>query len=199
MRIAVTLLLSLIVPLPLMGLTPLLYNNDYETNNNGNTQTIVVQGNLPTFEKEQWLLDIIWPVVDYEKRTSHFGYRYIPNCSLCSNYHQGLDFTPGEGRAIYNIMDGEIVDIGWDGSFGYRAVIRHIIHPNELEYTTIYAHMEPTAISKRLQEGDTVTKGDIIGIVGNTGVSTGPHLHFEVHRNEKVLDPLEFFNTHIVD
>lgn len=187
------------IPQVLMGLTPTLYNDNYETNNSENTQTIVGQGNSPTVKKEQWLLDIIWPVVDYQERTSHFGYRYIPNCPQCSTYHQGVDFAPGKGRAIYNIMDGEIVDIGWEGSYGYRAKITHTIHPNELEYTTIYAHMEPTAISERFQEGDTVTQGDIVGIVGNTGVSTGPHLHFEVHRNNKVLDPLEFFNKHIVD
>lgn len=197
MRIAVTLLLSLIVPLLLMGLTPSMYNDDYETNNNRNTQTIVVQGTAPTVEKENYRLDVEWPVVDYEQRTSHFGYRYIPNCAQCSRYHQGLDFTPGEGKAIYSIMDGEIVDAGWDGSFGYRVVIRHVIFKNELEYTTIYAHMQPSIVTKQLQSGNKIAKGEIIGLVGNTGVSTGPHLHFEIHKNEKVLDPIDFFDFHI--
>lgn len=192
------LLLSLLVPQAFMGITPLLNSEPYvESKNSVNNQTIIVQGDSPTVEREEWLLDVMWPVQEYWKRTSHFGYRYVPNCRFCSRYHQGLDFTPGEGRAIYNIMDGEVVDIGWDGGFGYRAVIRHTIHEDELEYTTIYAHMKPTDISERLQPGDIIPKGTIIGVVGNTGVSTGPHLHFEVHRNENVLDPLEFFSKHL--
>lgn len=199
MKYAILLLLSIMLPQTLMGLNTPAYNNDKYTNNNVTSQKILVQGNDISVNRENWLLDVTWPVIDYEKTTSGFGYRSITACSSCSTYHQGLDFVPGEGEYVYNIMNGEVVDIGWDGSFGYRAVIRHIIHPNELEYTTIYAHMEPTKISKNLQEGDTVKKGDTLGIVGNTGVSTGPHLHFEIHRNNKVLDPLKFFKKHLVD
>ena len=191
-------MLTLLIPPTFMGLISPSYGFNHSSNNSVDSQTIVVEDNTgPTIEREDWLLDVMWPVQEYWKRTSHFGYRYIPNCRACSTYHQGLDFTPGEGRAIYNIMDGEIVDVGWDGGFGYRAVIRHVIHEDELEYTTIYAHMQPTEISERLEPGDIVPKGTIIGVVGNTGVSTGPHLHFEVHRNENVLDPLVFFNKHL--
>jgi murein DD-endopeptidase MepM/ murein hydrolase activator NlpD len=199
MKTLVVIVLSFLIPPTFMGLGVSQYKFGDYTNNSANSQTIVVQGDPIPVKKQEWLFDIIWPVEDYQNRTSHFGYRYLANCSQCSTFHQGIDFTPGEGEEIYNIMDGEIVDIGWDGSFGYRAVIRHIIHPEELEYTTIYAHMTPTAASQKFQKGDIVPKGTLIGYVGNTGVSTGPHLHFEVHRNDTVLDPLEFFNKHIVN
>jgi len=197
-KVVAFMVLTLLIPPTFMGLISQGYAFGNHTNDSMNSRTIVIEDNLgPTVEKEEWLFDIMWPVADHQNRTSHFGYRYIPNCRSCSTYHQGVDFTPGEGRAIYNIMDGEIVDVGWDGGFGYRAVIRHVIHEDELEYTTIYAHMQPTAISERLEPGDIVPKGTMIGVVGNTGVSTGPHLHFEVHRNEIVLDPLEFFDKHL--
>lgn len=196
MRTAVTLLLSLVVPLPLMGLAPLMHSKPLDTKNTLDTQTIVVQGSAPAVEREDWRLDVEWPVVDYEQRTSHFGYRFLVNCPSCSTYHQGVDFTPGEGKAIYNIMDGEVVDAGWDGGFGYRVVMRHVIFEG-LEYNTIYAHMQDSFITKRLQPGMQLEKGEILGLVGNTGVSTGPHLHFEIHENDKVLDPIDFYDFHL--
>lgn len=196
MRIAVTLLLSLIAPLPFMGLTPLAYSEPLQTNYSSDVQTLVVQGSAPTVERIDWTLDIDWPVVDYQNRTSDFGYRFLSGCSQCSTYHQGVDFTPGSGKAIYNVMDGEVVDAGWDGGFGYRVVMRHVIF-EELEYTTIYAHMQDSFITKRLQPGMQLEKGEILGLVGNTGVSTGPHLHFEIHENGEVLDPLEFYDFHL--
>jgi len=191
-------MLTLLIPPTFMGLISPSYEFGHYTNNSLDSQTIVVKNNIgPTIEREDWLLDVQWPVIEYWKTTSKFGYRNIYDCPRCSTYHQGLDFAVGSGRAIYNIMDGEIVDVGWEGSYGYRAIIRHVIYEDELEYTTIYAHMQPTEISERLKPGDLIPKGTIIGVVGNTGVSTGPHLHFEVHRNENVLDPLVFFNKHL--
>lgn len=198
MKIVSTLLLALLVPQAFMGILTVPYDYGDYTNDSMDTQTIVVNTSVaPEIEKESWLLDIQWPVDDYTKTTSHYGYRWLSNCRACSTFHQGVDFVPGEGSNVYNIMDGEIVDVGWDGGYGYRVVIEHVIHPDELVYKTIYAHLQESLISSRYHAGDTVSKGDLIGIVGNTGVSTGPHLHFEVHRNERVLDPLAFFHKNI--
>lgn len=200
MKIATGLALSLLAPQALVGLMTTEYVFGNYANEPMNSQTITIgSGEAPKVEKENYLLDVDWPVQEYWKRTSLFGNRWIYNCRGCSTFHQGVDFVPGEGRAVYSIMDGEIVDVGWDGSYGYRVVIKHIIHQDELEYTSIYAHLQESFISSSYKAGDTVFKGDIIGSVGSTGLSTGPHLHFEIHRNSKVLDPMEFFDRNIVN
>jgi len=67
----------------------------------------------------------------------------------------------------------------------------------ELSYTTVYAHLQVSNTTNRLQLDNNIKKGDLIGYVGNTGLSTGPHLHFEVRKNDRFLDPAAFFAKHI--
>ena len=198
MKVAVTLLLSLVLPLPFMGLAKDPHSYAMISAENRDTQNIAITGPEITIERENFFYDVQYPVLDSDSITSDYGYRFLANCSTCSTYHQGVDFVPGHGTPVYAIMDGVVVDAGWDGSFGMRVVIRHKIFDG-LEYTTIYAHLQDSFITDRLRTGQEVSKGFMLGLVGNTGRSTGSHLHFEIHENQQVLDPLEFFDFHIKD
>ena len=132
---------------------------------------------------------IQWPFAVGVHIGDHFGYR---NCSGCSSDHGGQDFNPGLGAEIQAIADGTVaVSTDAGGSLGVVMMIDHIID-GEL-VTSVYAHMEYD--SRRFEVGDTVAVGDVIGTTGDTGMSTGPHLHFEIRLGgvdgEKV-DPLEW-------
>jgi murein DD-endopeptidase MepM/ murein hydrolase activator NlpD len=132
---------------------------------------------------------IQWPFAVGVHIGDRFGYR---DCYGCSSNHGGQDFNPGLGAEIQAIADG-IVSNSTDsgGSLGVVMMIDHMID-GEL-VTSVYAHMEYD--SRRFEEGDTVAVGDIIGTTGDTGMSTGPHLHFEIRiggMNGTKVDPLEW-------
>ncbi|PFG29213.1 peptidoglycan DD-metalloendopeptidase family protein [Paramicrobacterium agarici] len=117
------------------------------------------------------------------------GYGSRPGCSLgCSTNHLGQDFNPGYGAPIQAIADGVVVestDAG--GGFGVKIVIEHVIDGQMIH--SLYGHMVPG--SRTVQVGDHVSVGQIIGKTGNTGISTGPHLHFEILiGGTKHVDPL---------
>ena len=101
--------------------------------------------------------------------------------------HKGLDFsTWRSGDPVVATASGQIVTVGYDNSFGNYIVIKH----NHGIYTR-YAHLS----SFRVKKGQLVEQGDIIGNIGNTGISTGPHLHYEVHIGSDVVDPAKYINT----
>jgi murein DD-endopeptidase MepM/ murein hydrolase activator NlpD len=117
-----------------------------------------------------------WPVSASSTVSSGFGWRNAP-CWGCSSDHQGTDLTPGGGTPIENIADGTVSAAGPIGGLGYRVQIEHTI--NGQHVTSIYGHM--IAGSIRVSAGQTVDRGTVLGLVGNTGASTGNHLHFEIH------------------
>jgi murein DD-endopeptidase MepM/ murein hydrolase activator NlpD len=113
---------------------------------------------------------------DGEIRVSDgFGPRESP-CSGCSSFHLGTDFLPGEGNPVYAMADGVVQDIQYAGGLGVHVVINHWINGEFL--TTTSAHMQEGSVA--VSVGQTVHAGDLVGRVGNTGDSTGPHLHFEL-------------------
>jgi murein DD-endopeptidase MepM/ murein hydrolase activator NlpD len=115
---------------------------------------------------------------------SGFGYRIDP-IYKDRRLHAGLDFTAPQGTPIYATADGVVRDAGFNtGGYGNRVMINH-----GFGYQTIYAHMY--RIKARV--GDKVKRGEVIGYVGNTGKSTGPHCHYEVHRNGVPVDPIYYF------
>lgn len=128
-----------------------------------------------------------WPFSVGVPISSGFGYR---ECAGCSSNHQGLDMNPGEGTPIQAIGDGVVLDVGNPkGSFGVYAVIQHEV--NGQRFTSLYAHMLQGSLA--LQVGDVVTKGSLVGQVGNTGQSTGPHLHFSIYLDgTTAIDPYAF-------
>lgn len=141
-------------------------------------------------EKEEMLSSIpaIQPVSNHDlKRTaSGFGYRIHPIYKI-SKFHAGMDFTAPTGTDIYATGNGVVREVKSER----RELGNHVIIDHGFGYQTIYAHMDRFNV----REGQKVKRGDIIGFVGSTGLSTAPHLHYEVHVNGTAVNPaLYYFN-----
>lgn len=111
--------------------------------------------------------------------TSGFGWRFHPILGT-SRMHTGIDIGAAPGSPVYAAGAGEVLSAGWRGGYG-RCII--LLHGGEV--ATLYGHL--SAI--RVQAGQSVARGQVIGAVGSTGLSTGPHLHFEVRRNGVPVNP----------
>jgi murein DD-endopeptidase MepM/ murein hydrolase activator NlpD len=145
----------------ILSVTVLLLSNAVANTNHTNDQmihygdpiessTLVVSSNhYDPVQRENWLLDIQYPVDDYTNTTSGFGSRNL-ECSRCSGFHKGLDFTPGRGAPVYAVMDGVISQVENSGGYGVHVIITHQIH-EDLVYTTVYAHLQVSNVTKRLQ------------------------------------------------
>lgn len=119
---------------------------------------------------------------------SGFGYRTDP-FTKARKMHEGMDFTAKIGTPIYATGDGVVARADNTASgFGNHIVIRH-----GFGYETLYGHLS----KYKCRAGQRVNRGDIIGYVGSTGRSEGPHLHYEVHKNGKVVNPLNFYYGNI--
>lgn len=117
-----------------------------------------------------------WPVDPSSPVASGFGYRVSP-CAGCSSFHQGTDFDPGRGTPVAAIADGVVTEVGNpSGSLGVYAIIRHDV--DGVTFSSLYGHMELGSL--RLAVGQTVSRGQLVGLVGDTGASTGSHLHFGI-------------------
>lgn len=115
---------------------------------------------------------------------SGFGYRIDPIYKT-PKMHTGLDFAAPIGTPIYATADGTVTEARFDdGGYGYHVVINH-----GYGYQTLYAHM----IRMKARRGERVVRGQVLGWVGSTGKSTGPHLHYEVIRNKQKIDPVHYF------
>ena len=127
---------------------------------------------------------IRWPFPTAVPISSGFGDRVAP-CRYCSSDHRGVDFVPGNGAPIFAIADGVVTASEFGGGYGQYVYLEHDV--NGRSVLTVYAHMQRG--SSPLRVGDVVEVGDFIGLVGNTGISTGPHLHFEVRIEGEYVDP----------
>jgi len=127
---------------------------------------------------------IRWPFPVAVPISSGFGDRVAP-CRYCSSDHRGVDFVPGNGAPIFAIADGVVTASEIGGGYGQYVFLEHEVKGREV--MTVYAHMQRN--SSPLRVGDEVEVGDFIGLVGNTGISTGPHLHFEVRIEGEYVDP----------
>lgn len=119
--------------------------------------------------------EFVWPIEGL-KVTSRLGQRW-------GMVHTGLDIAAPRGTLVLAALDGEVVSARRAGGYGITVVIRH-----DSEFTTLYAHLHRALVKK----GDKVRKGQAIALCGNTGKSTGPHLHFEVRSMDIPLDPEMF-------
>jgi len=139
--------------------------------------------------KEKWLacMPAIVPLLnkDNYKLLSHFGYRYDPVYKNTVKMHEGIDLVGAVGTNIRATGDGvvRIAEISVRG-YGNEIVIDH-----GFGYTTRYAHLSKILV----HPGQKVNRGEIIGKLGSTGKSTGPHLHYEVRKNNVPLNPVNFF------
>lgn len=119
---------------------------------------------------------------------SGFGYRTDP-FTKARKMHEGMDFTAKTGTPIYATGDGVVAKADNTASgYGNHIVIRH-----GFGYETLYAHLS----KYKARAGQRVKRGDVIGYVGSTGRSEGPHLHYEVHNNKKAVNPLNFYYGNI--
>lgn len=121
---------------------------------------------------------------DLNRLASGFGYRIDPVYKT-TKFHAGLDFAAPQGSPVYATADGVVELAGNTGNgFGNHVVINH-----GFSYETLYGHL----VRIKAKAGQKVRRGEVIGWVGSTGKSTGPHLHYEVHKNGKELNPIYFF------
>lgn len=132
-----------------------------------------------------------WPFPDGSPITSGFGGRNVAGCGFCSTFHEGLDFTPGAGTPIHAIADGVVSDVQSSGAFGNHVVIDHIINGQKVQ--SVYAHMQYGSV--QVAVGQTVAVGEVVGAVGSTGASTGPHLHLEIHLDGTPVDPFAWLTA----
>jgi murein DD-endopeptidase MepM/ murein hydrolase activator NlpD len=119
-----------------------------------------------------------WPVAG--RITSGFGLRYHPILHF-ARMHRGIDFGAGYGAPIVAASDGQVVGAGWSGGYGRQVRIAH-----GGGIVTSYSHMSRTVA----EPGSFVRQGQLIGYVGSSGLSTGPHLHYEVYRGGTPVNPL---------
>lgn len=127
----------------------------------------------------------IQPVLnkDLKRMASGYGWRVDPVYHI-RRFHEGMDFSAPIGTDIFATGNGVISYSGWRQGYGETVEIDH-----GFNYKTRYAHC-----SKRFARvGQKVKRGDVIALVGNTGKSTGPHLHYEVHYNGKAVDPRNYY------
>lgn len=117
--------------------------------------------------------------------TSYFGYRDRPNVAGATSNHQAVDWATSTGTPIYASNSGVVSRAGWIGSYGYAVFIDH-----EDGKQTRYAHLSRILVSP----GQSVRQGERIALSGNTGASTGPHVHFEIRVHGTPVNPLDYVN-----
>lgn len=142
-------------------------------------QIIVTLDQMNTYRIAIEKLPLAMPVTDNFRYTSGFGRRW-------GRMHEGIDMAGPVGTPIHVTGDGVVTFAGRSGAYGNLIKIRH-----ELGTETRYAHLSRIHV----KVGDRVSQGDRIGDMGNTGRSTGPHLHYEVRMNGRAVDPMSFIKA----
>ena len=128
--------------------------------------------------------------LEFSRITSGFGMRMHPIWKTWRG-HAGVDYAAPTGTPIRTVSDGVVEFLGTKGGYGNAIVVKH-----QNKYSTLYGHM--SAFAAKLKAGDKVSQGDVIGFVGSTGWSTGPHLHYEFRINDEQVDPLTVNLPHSV-
>ena len=120
-----------------------------------------------------------------EKRTSEYGYRTNPFGGGSFEFHPGIDIKGNVGDPVKSTADGTILSTDWKNGYGKCVEISH-----KFGLTTIYGHLS----AFNVKQGDKIKTGEIIGFLGSTGRSTGPHLHYEIRKDGTDIDPNIFLN-----
>lgn len=155
-------------------------------------QVEAISASLQSFEKQwsdhlSWLesLPIASPIQSDYRLSSGFGLRNDPFTGSLA-MHEGIDFSAEVGTPVLATAPGIVTRSDWDAGYGHVIEVKHAEN-----FMTRYAHLS----KRRVNEGTSVTTGTRIGDVGSTGRSTGPHLHYEVFRNNRVLNPMQVLPT----
>ena len=152
---------------------------------------------MPLLEREEITMDvrppIMYPVGDFAV-SSGFGLREAA-CGACSTNHRGVDWALSYGTEIRAMADGVVTEVGTPagiaGSLGYWMTIEHVV--NGQRVVSLYAHLIED--SNPYQVGDDVRGGDVIGLLGSTGVTTAPNLHFELELDGVKISPLPWLRA----
>lgn len=146
-------------------------NNNNNNNNGGSTVAPPASGE-----------GFCFPMMYCTMLTSAYGYRVHP---ITGNYtfHNGVDLAAGTGTPIYATKSGTVTTATYNYAYGYYVVVNHLDG-----FSSLYGHMTHYTVS----EGDYVSRGEIIGYVGSTGYSTGPHLHFTIYYNGSSVNPMNY-------
>jgi murein DD-endopeptidase MepM/ murein hydrolase activator NlpD len=140
-------------------------------------------GNLSDWELAKALGTLFnYPVKG--RLTSKVGFRVDPFTRRRA-YHTGIDLANRIGTPVTASQSGKVSYVGYKGNYGKTVIISH-----QQGYTTLYGHLDKILVKR----GQVVRQGEKIGTIGNTGRSTGPHLHFEIHQYRKILDPLKLLH-----
>lgn len=145
-----------------------------------------IEGMIKNKQKLLAAIPAIQPMSNKDLRhiASGFGYRVDPVYKI-TKFHAGLDFAASQGTPIYATADGVVKEASYDaGGYGNHVVINH-----GYSYETLYGHM----VRIKVKVGQQIKRGEVIGWVGSTGKSTGPHCHYEVHKGGQPVDPVYFF------
>lgn len=140
-------------------------------------------GKISTLEKSLFLGTAFLSPLKYGKATSGFGTRRDPFNVRRMEFHKGIDLGCHPGTQIHASRSGEVVFSGYEEGYGNLVIVEH-----EFGYRSYYGHLGRCIVKK----GQRVKPGEIIALSGNTGRSTGPHLHFEIRKNGQALNPLTF-------
>ena len=135
---------------------------------------------IPEIVSQNPSVPSIWPTNG--RITSEFGEYRI------THTHKGIDISNITGTPVCSTANGTVIAVGLSGNYGKRIMIYHGTDENANTYITIYAHLSQFKVSV----GDKVSQGDTIGLMGSTGHSTGPHLHYEIRLNGEPINPRYF-------
>ncbi len=142
------------------------------------------------WEREMEYLPMICPVNVIFKRGDGLKFREIHPVLGTPQWHHGQDFSTPHGTEVYTTGSGRVIDAGWKGGFGNCIVIDH-----GYGYQSTYGHLSNIKVSV----GMNVKRGDLIGLTGSTGTSSGPHLHYQIDLYGKHKNPLHFFNDDLTE
>lgn len=143
-------------------------------------------GKVSRLERSLFLGTAFLSPVSGGKKTSEFGTRKDPFNSKRKEFHKGIDVACSIGTDIRASRNGRVVFCGWEEGYGNLVIIEH-----EFGYQSYYGHLGKF----KVRVGDIVTTNQVIALSGNTGRSTGPHLHFEIRKNGQSLNPSTFIRS----
>lgn len=154
---------------------------DYEAQHNSSSSN-----GIKDPDTKSVLNGLIWPS-DARYITSPFGNRDQPTAGASTN-HKGVDIGASWYSKVYAAQSGKVIQAGWNGGYGYSVTIHH-----NHGVSTLYAHLD----SYNVRVGQQVSRGQVIGKCGSTGISNGPHIHYEVRVNGVQIDPLPYLPGYI--
>jgi murein DD-endopeptidase MepM/ murein hydrolase activator NlpD len=140
-------------------------------------------GKISTIEKSLFLGTAFLSPLKNSRQTSGFGTRKNPFNARRMEFHKGIDMGCHPGTKVYSSRSGRVIFAGYEDGYGRLVIVEH-----EFGYRSYYGHLSKTLV----KPGQLVKPGEMIALSGNTGRSTGPHLHFEIRKNGRALNPMTF-------